>query len=101
MSGWKKWRRCEETNRPFDELSAKRQNWLIRTGCRYVWTAAPVVKARERLYENLAANGMDGEKAVTEKIVKVMMKYFRAFNLIDSRSKIEAELEVVSKEGWS
>ena len=89
---WEKWRRGDERRRSFDELSSERQSWLIRTGCRYIWTEARVVEARRKLYQNLLRNGIEAEKLVVEKIVEVMMKYFRAFNLIDSLPKIEKEL---------
>jgi len=89
---WEKWRRGDELGRSFDELSSERQSWLIRTGCRYIWTEDRVVEARRKLYRNLSGRGVEADKVVTEKIVKVMMKYFRAFNLIDSLPKIKSEL---------
>jgi len=89
---WEKWRRGNELGRSFHELSSERQSWLIRTGCRYIWTEDRVVEARRRLYQNLLRNDVEAEKHVIEKIVEVMMKYFRAFNLIDSLPKIESEL---------
>jgi tagatose-1,6-bisphosphate aldolase non-catalytic subunit AgaZ/GatZ len=89
---WEKWRRGDELGRSFDEISIKRQSWLIRTGCRYIWTEDRVVGARRKLYQNLLRNGVEAEKLVLEKIVEVMMKYFRGFNLIDSLPKIESEL---------
>jgi len=89
---WEKWRRGYELGRSFDELSSERQSWLVRTGCRYIWTEDKVVEARRKLYQNLMRNGVEAEKLVIEKIVEVMMKYFRAFNLIDSLPKIESEL---------
>ncbi len=89
---WEKWRRGDELGRSFDELSSERQSWLIRTGCRYIWTEDKVVEARRKLYQNLIRNGVEAEKLVIERIVEVMMKYFRAFNLIDSLPKIESEL---------
>ena len=89
---WEKWRRGDELGRSFDELSSERQSWLIRTGCRYIWTEDRVAEARRKLYQNLMRSGVEAEKLVAEKITKVMMKYFRAFNLIDSLPKIESEL---------
>jgi len=89
---WEKWRRGNELGRPFDELSLERQSWLIRTGCRYIWTEDKVVDARRKLCWNLLGNGVQAEKLVLEKIVELMMKYFRAFNLVESLPKIENEL---------
>jgi len=89
---WEKWLRGDELERSFDEISTERQSWLVRTGCRYIWTEDRVVKARKKLYRNLSGSGVEADKVVIEKIVKVMMKYFRAFNLIDSLPKIKSEL---------
>ena len=96
---WEKWRRGDEIARSFDELSNERQSWLIRTGCRYVWTEDGVVEARKILYQNLVRNGVEAHKQVIEKIVEVMMKYFRAFNLVDSLPKIKSELEAKVEAG--
>ena len=49
---WEKWRQREEAGLRFDELSADRQGWLVRTGCRYIWAAPEVVAARTRQREN-------------------------------------------------
>ena len=91
---WEKWRQSDELGRSFDELSSERQSWLIRTGCRYIWTEDRVVEARRKLYQNLLRNGVQADKLVIERIVEVMMKYFRAFNLVDSLPKIESELSL-------
>ena len=74
---WEKWRQPEEEGRGFEELSPKRQGWLVRTGCRYIWAEPEVVAARNQLYANV--NG--GEERVLRKIAAVMLKYYRAFGL--------------------
>jgi tagatose-1,6-bisphosphate aldolase non-catalytic subunit AgaZ/GatZ len=74
---WEKWRLAEEQERSFDELSAERQGWLVRTGCRYIWSAPEVLAARKRLYENVRG----GEDRVLRRIAAVMGKYYRAFRL--------------------
>ena len=89
---WEKWSRGDEWGRSFNELSAERQTWLIRTGCRYIWTEDRVFEARRKLYQNLLRNGIEPDKTVIEKIVELMMKYFRAFNLTDTLPKIKSEL---------
>jgi len=91
---WEKWRRGDELGRSFDDLSSERQSWLIRTGCRYIWTEDRVVEARRKLYQNLLRNGVEAEELVIERIVEVMAKYFRAFNLVNSLPKIESELHL-------
>jgi len=91
---WEKWRRGDELGRSFDELSSERQSWLIRTGCRYIWTEDIVVEARRKLYQNLLRNGVEAQELVIERIVEVMAKYFRAFNLVNSLPKIESELHL-------
>jgi len=80
---WKKWRKPDESDLEFEKLTIERQEWLIKTGCRYIWTNSAVVNARKILYNNLKTKNMDAEKIVLEKIITVMMKYFDAFNLTD------------------
>jgi len=89
---WEKWLRGDELGKSFNEISTERQSWLIRTGCRYIWTEDRVVEARRKLYRNLSGSGIEADKVVVEKIVEVMMKYFRAFNLTDTLPKIKSEL---------
>ena len=90
---WEKWRLPEELGKPFSELSPQRREWLVRTGCRYIWTEPDVLQAREKLYRNLSSAGIDAESEVIENIIQVMNKYFRAFNLEDTIGRIEHELE--------
>jgi tagatose-1,6-bisphosphate aldolase non-catalytic subunit AgaZ/GatZ len=78
---WRKWRLANEEGLDFDALSPDRQNWMIRTGSRYVWTASPVAGARERLYENLRGIGIDGPAAVRLAIERSMDRYFGGFGL--------------------
>jgi len=80
---WKKWRKTEEMNVDFDNLVDQRQEWLIKTGCRYIWTNHEVIEARRLLYSNLNNNDIDGESIVLERIISAMMKYYSAFNLIN------------------
>jgi len=91
---WEKWRQSDELGMSFNELSSDRQSWLIRTGCRYIWTEDRVVEVRRKLYQNLLRNGVQADKLVIERIVEVMMKYFRAFNLVDTLPKIKSELRL-------
>ena len=80
---WTKWLSEDEKGLPFNKLEQARQEWLVSTGCRYIWQKPEVVIARYRLYENLQSNGYDAEEIVLSKIEKDMDKYFRTFNLID------------------
>lgn len=80
---WKKWRKSEESDIDFDRLSTERQEWLIKTGCRYIWTNPEVINARKILYGNMQKNNIDAEKIVLERIIVAMLKYYEAFNLID------------------
>jgi D-tagatose-1,6-bisphosphate aldolase subunit GatZ/KbaZ len=89
---WEKWRLADEQGRRFDQLSPERQGWLVRTGCRYIWSQRSVIEARERLYANLAANGEEGEVLVLRAIGAVMHKYFRAFRLAGTLGRIEEAL---------
>jgi tagatose-1,6-bisphosphate aldolase non-catalytic subunit AgaZ/GatZ len=82
---WEKWRLPDEQGKSFDELSQERQGWLVRTGCRYIWSAPEVVAARQRLYANVEG----GEARVLRKIAEVMMKYYRAFRLEGTLKRME------------
>lgn len=84
---WKKWLQEDETGRDFDALSEARQQWLIRTGSRYIWTAPGVVEARRRLYHNLRGV-RDGDAFVRWRIRIAIVKYYHAYNLIDFNQKL-------------
>lgn len=79
---WKKWLQEGEYNQDFYALEEQRQLWLIKTGCRYIWTKPEVEIARVRLYHNLEYNGIKAEEIVLSRIEKSMDKYFHSFNLI-------------------
>ena len=50
---WKKWLQPAEQGLALRDSSPARQEWMLKTGARYVWTAPDVVAARAQLYENL------------------------------------------------
>jgi hypothetical protein len=85
---WKKWLLAAEENKEFDKLSADRQLWLIKTGCRYIWENPQVVAARLRLMDNLTSHGIDAESIVLFPIEKSMEKYFYSFNLVDLNNEL-------------
>lgn len=89
---WEKWRLADEQGLPFDQLSPERQGWLVRTGCRYVWTRPGVLSARAKLYANTRAGGEAGERVVLTAIGAVMHRYFRAFGLVGANHRVEAAL---------
>ncbi|SCD21846.1 Tagatose 6 phosphate kinase [Proteiniphilum saccharofermentans] len=80
---WQKWLQPEEKNIPFEKISTERKEWLIKTGCRYIWQNPEAVVARYRLYENLKKNGINAEEIVLSRIERDMDKYFYAFNLVN------------------
>jgi tagatose-1,6-bisphosphate aldolase non-catalytic subunit AgaZ/GatZ len=84
---WRKWRRPEESELPFDELSPERQEWLVETGSRYVWTHPDVEAAREALYANVAPF-RDAEAFVTWRVKTAILRYYHAFNLIDFNDRL-------------
>ncbi len=88
---WKKWLHADEGGRAFDELEDDRQEWLVRTGSRYIWTDPEVRAARQRLYENLDDH-RDAEAYVLWRVKQAMMKYYHAFNLIDFNRRLERVL---------
>lgn len=93
---WRKWLLSGESSHDFYENRPDRQEWLIKTGCRYIWENAAVVSARARLYANLKYNSIDGESIVLSRIEKAMDKYFHKFNLVDLNDLIvEEEFSVV------
>ena len=79
---WKKWLLDGENSNEFYALEKQRQLWLIKTGCRYIWTKPEVEVSRARLYQNLENNGIKAEEIVLSKIERSMDKYFYSFNLI-------------------
>lgn len=88
---WQKWLQPEEQGKAFEHLSPERQQWLVMTGARYIWTSEQVQNARARLYDNLRNERFDPDRYVVEYIAQRIMKYFKAFNLIDSLPRLEQE----------
>lgn len=80
---WQKWLQPDEKGKDFDEITDERREWLVKTGCRYIWQNPEALVARYRLYENLSRHGIDAEAVVLSKIEHDMDKYFYAFNLIN------------------
>jgi len=80
---WRKWLQENEKGKEFHELSDDRQNWLVQTGCRYIWQHPQALATRYRLYENLEKSGVEAEEVVLARIEHDMDKYFYAFNLIN------------------
>jgi len=83
---WKKWVQENENPDDFYSISFQRQEWLIKTGCRYIWEEAAVVSARQQLYENLAGSGTEAATIVESAIESAMDKYFWKFNLVGLNS---------------
>lgn len=85
---WQKWLTPEEIGRSFDQLASLRQEWLVATGARYVWTDPRVLVARKRLYDNLryelSDEFPDPHAFVVERIGQNVQKYVDAFNLKNS-----------------
>ncbi len=77
---WKKWLQKDESDQ-FYTNPPERQEWLIKTGCRYVWEDPAVISVRAKLYHNVKFNGIDPESIVESKIESAMDKYFYNFNL--------------------
>lgn len=86
---WKKWLQEDEQGKDLNQLSKERKDWLIKTGCRYIWQHPEALVSRYRLYENLKRHGIDAESVVLGKIEHDMDKYFYAFNLINLNSLLK------------
>lgn len=78
---WKKWLQPGEDPEKFGNILPERQDWLISTGCRYIWQNFEVLAARAQLYYNLESHGILAEEIVLSNIESAMGKYFSAFNL--------------------
>ena len=81
---WLKWLQPSERGLDFSQLSSARQDWLLQTGSRYIWTAPEVAAARQRLYENLAPILPDPHACVVERIEAAIDRYITSFGLFDS-----------------
>jgi len=88
---WQKWLHNGEIGRPFDELPADRQGWLLKTGARYIWTDRAVLEARRRLYINLEKDGFNPHRYVVERISQQILEYCRVFNLDGTLPILDAE----------
>jgi hypothetical protein len=80
---WTKWLQKGESPEDFYALDPKRQEWLIKTGCRYIWENPEVLAARGKLYRNMEQNGIRAEEIVLTRIGQAMDRYFHAFNLVN------------------
>jgi len=79
---WRKWLQQGENPDDFYSLSYERQEWLIKTGCRYIWEDPQVISARSQLYNNLSDHGIEAATIVESSIESAMDKYFYQFNLV-------------------
>jgi D-tagatose-1,6-bisphosphate aldolase subunit GatZ/KbaZ len=78
---WKKWLQTGENPDDFYSLNTDRQEWLIKTGCRYIWEDPEVVAVRSQLYRNIDIQGIDPSVIVESSIENAMDRYFYRFNL--------------------
>jgi len=86
---WRKWLSPDEVGRSFDELTLPRQEWLVATGARYIWTDPWVLAARKRLYDNLGAEFPDPNGFVVDRIAQNIQEYVDVFNLKGSLSLLD------------
>jgi tagatose-1,6-bisphosphate aldolase non-catalytic subunit AgaZ/GatZ len=78
---WKKWLFAGESSTDFESISDERKEWLISTGCRYIWQNSEVLASRAQLYTNFESNGVLAEEIVLSNIEYSMDNYYSAFNL--------------------
>lgn len=90
---WMKWLLEGENAQNFYANPEDRQEWLVKTGCRYIWENPEVLAARWRLYRNLERCGVQAEEVLLSHIEKAMDKYFYKFNLVDLNDLILTEAE--------
>jgi tagatose-1,6-bisphosphate aldolase non-catalytic subunit AgaZ/GatZ len=79
---WQKWLNADENPNDFYANTFERQEWLIKTGCRYIWENPEVAANRARLYQNLGSQGIDTATLVESSIERAMDRYFYKFNLV-------------------
>jgi hypothetical protein len=79
---WQKWLHADENPNDFYANSCERQEWLIKTGCRYIWEDQEVVSTRAKLYQNISIQGIDAAAIVESSIESAMNRYFYKFNLV-------------------
>jgi len=75
---WKKWLLLGE-EKDFSKINLQRQEWLVKTGCRYIWKQPQVIKSRELLTNNLKIINIEVDEILLNTIEKAMDKYYRAF----------------------
>jgi len=92
---WSKWLSADEAGQSFDALPPKRQQWLVNTGSRYVWTHPAVASARTRLYDHVASY-RDADAFVQWRLKTAILEYMHAFNLVDLNDRL---IEVLSEDG--
>lgn len=80
---WQKWLQPEEKGKDLSELTKDRQDWIVKTSCRYIFQHPDAVVSRQKLYVNMSRLGIDAEAIVLSKIEHDMDKYFYAFNLVN------------------
>jgi tagatose-1,6-bisphosphate aldolase non-catalytic subunit AgaZ/GatZ len=78
---WKKWLQPGEDPADFYSVMPQRQEWLVKTGCRYIWEDPEVVSERSLLYRNIDIQGIDASALVESSIESAMDRYFYSFNL--------------------
>lgn len=83
---WRKWIHTDENPNDFYANSCERQEWFIKTGCRYIWEDPEVVSTRYRLYQNIKLQGIEAETIVESSIESAMDRYFFKFNLVGLNS---------------
>lgn len=79
---WRKWLQANEDPDNFYSISPDRQEWLVKTGCRYIWEDPAVVATRSKLYQNLSLQGIDAASIVESSVESAMDRYFYKFNLV-------------------
>jgi D-tagatose-1,6-bisphosphate aldolase subunit GatZ/KbaZ len=79
---WRKWLQKDENPNDFYANTYERQEWLIKTGCRYIWENPEVAATRARLYQNIIMQGIDPAAIVESSIESAMDRYFYKFNLV-------------------
>ena len=85
---WQRWLTSGEEGCGFDELTRSRQEWLVATGARYVWTHPRVLGARKQLADNLRSELPDLNAFVVDRIAQKIQDHVDALKLKDSLPRL-------------
>lgn len=89
---WKKWLTDEVDMSNLEALDEKAERQITELCGHYTYSTPVVAAEIEKLYKNLAALKIDGQRFVIEKLKEEMQKHVRCFNLEGLTTKIKKSM---------